>query len=169
MIYFSYQFHGCFYSDLRWTWHFTAFVVWKEQMCLSYVIWKTVWTVNSYIPVLKLNYIHIYMYIYVYKSNPILFWWMPSSGMLHRVALARTGVSEEHCTSIIRVTRIGELGTMLAVTNNQSMLRRNTTPHSITSQKRIFFIVTTRKPKILHSIVLSTFFILNRSSGQKFL
>jgi hypothetical protein len=36
---------------------------------------------------------------------------MPSSGMLRRVALVRTDVSEEHSAPIIRVTRIGELGT----------------------------------------------------------
>jgi hypothetical protein len=34
--------------------------------------------------------------------------------MLRHVALVRTDVSEERMTSIIRVTRIGELGTMLA-------------------------------------------------------
>jgi hypothetical protein len=32
--------------------------------------------------------------------------------MLHRVALVRTDVSEELCESFIRVTRIGELGTL---------------------------------------------------------
>jgi hypothetical protein len=37
-----------------------------------------------------------------------------SSGMLHRVALVRADVSEELRASIIRVTRIGELGTTLA-------------------------------------------------------
>jgi hypothetical protein len=36
---------------------------------------------------------------------------MASSGMLHRVALVRTAVSEEFSAYIIRVTRIGELGT----------------------------------------------------------
>jgi hypothetical protein len=41
---------------------------------------------------------------------------MGSTGMLRRVALVRTEVSEEHITSIIRMTRIGERGT-LAVTN----------------------------------------------------
>jgi hypothetical protein len=40
---------------------------------------------------------------------------MASSGILGRVALVRTDVSEERSTSIIRVTRIGELGTTLAV------------------------------------------------------
>jgi hypothetical protein len=50
---------------------------------------------------------------------------MPSSGMLHRVALVRTEVSEERIASIIRVTRIGELETTLPVTSNRSTLRRN--------------------------------------------
>jgi hypothetical protein len=34
---------------------------------------------------------------------------MPSSGMVSRVALVRTDVSEELSASIIRMTRIGEL------------------------------------------------------------
>jgi hypothetical protein len=38
--------------------------------------------------------------------------------MLRRVALVRTDVSEERIASIIRVTRIGELGT-LAVTSKK--------------------------------------------------
>jgi hypothetical protein len=46
--------------------------------------------------------------------------------MLRRVALVRTDVSEEISASFIRVTRIGELRTTLAVTSNQSTLRRNT-------------------------------------------
>jgi hypothetical protein len=50
-----------------------------------------------------------------------------SSGMLRRVALVRTDVSEELSVSIIRVTRIGELGTTLAVINNRHTLGRNTT------------------------------------------
>jgi hypothetical protein len=48
---------------------------------------------------------------------------MASSGMLGRAALVRTDVSEERSTSIIRVTKIGELGTTLAVTSNRRMLR----------------------------------------------
>jgi hypothetical protein len=51
---------------------------------------------------------------------------MPSAGMLHRVALVRTDVSEELSASFIRVTRIGELGTTLAATSNRRKLRRNT-------------------------------------------
>jgi hypothetical protein len=45
---------------------------------------------------------------------------MSSSGMFRRVGLVRTDDSEERITSIIRVTRIGELGTTLAVTSNRS-------------------------------------------------
>jgi hypothetical protein len=44
---------------------------------------------------------------------------MTSSGMLPRVALVRTDASEELSASIIRVTRIGERGTTLAVTSNR--------------------------------------------------
>jgi hypothetical protein len=51
---------------------------------------------------------------------------MVSSGMLRRVALVKTNVSEEPNTSFIRVTRIGELGTTLAATSNRRTLRRNT-------------------------------------------
>jgi hypothetical protein len=50
---------------------------------------------------------------------------MASSGMLRRVALIRTDVSEELSASFIRVTRIGELGRTLAVTSNRRTLRRN--------------------------------------------
>jgi hypothetical protein len=49
-------------------------------------------------------------------------WRMASSGMLRRVALVRTDVSEELSASFIGVTRIGELGTMLAVTSNRCTL-----------------------------------------------
>jgi hypothetical protein len=41
------------------------------------------------------------------------------------VALVKTDISEEIIASIIRVMKIGELGT-LAVTSNRSTLRRNT-------------------------------------------
>jgi hypothetical protein len=51
---------------------------------------------------------------------------MAYSGMLRRVALVRTDVSEELSASFIRMTRIGELETTLAVTSNRPTLRRNT-------------------------------------------
>jgi hypothetical protein len=41
-----------------------------------------------------------------------------SSGMLRRVTLVRTDVSEELSASFIRTTRIGELGTTPAVSSN---------------------------------------------------
>jgi hypothetical protein len=53
--------------------------------------------------------------------------------MLRRVALVRTDVSEELSATFIRVRRIGELGTTLAVTRNRR------------SQKTPFFIVTADK------------------------
>jgi hypothetical protein len=90
--------------------------------------------------------------------------------MLRRVALVRTDVSEEFSASFIRVTRIGELGIILAVTSNQRKLRINTKyffflgisshpsspilvtlirfleePHGVTSQKTPFFIITAMK------------------------
>jgi hypothetical protein len=45
--------------------------------------------------------------------------------MLCRVALIRTEVSEECIAFIVRVTRISELGTTLAVTSDRSTLLRN--------------------------------------------
>jgi hypothetical protein len=50
---------------------------------------------------------------------------MVSSGMLRRVALVRTNVSEEPSASFNRVTRIGELGTTLAATSNRRTQRES--------------------------------------------
>jgi hypothetical protein len=62
---------------------------------------------------------------------------MVSSGMLRRVALVGTDVSEELSASI-RVTRIGEIGTTLGVTSNRRTLRRNTVKTSnLTSSMRL--------------------------------
>jgi hypothetical protein len=47
---------------------------------------------------------------------------MVSSGMLRRVALVRTDFLKELSSSFIRVTRIDELGTTLAVTSNRRTL-----------------------------------------------
>jgi hypothetical protein len=59
---------------------------------------------------------------------------MASSGMLLRVALVRTDVSEELSASFIRVTRIGEIRKILAVNSNRRTLRRNTNTLGISSQ-----------------------------------
>jgi hypothetical protein len=48
---------------------------------------------------------------------------MASSGMLRRVALLRTDVSEGLSASFIKVKRIGEIGTTLDVTSNRRTLR----------------------------------------------
>jgi hypothetical protein len=50
---------------------------------------------------------------------------MVSSGMLRRVPLVRTDVSKELRASFIRGRRIGELGTMLAVTSNRHVFLRS--------------------------------------------
>jgi hypothetical protein len=49
---------------------------------------------------------------------------MTSSGMLRRVTLVRTDVLEGYIASIFKVTRIGELGTTLAVTRDRSVFPR---------------------------------------------
>jgi hypothetical protein len=46
--------------------------------------------------------------------------------MSRRVAHVRTDILEELSASFIRMTRIGELRTTLAVTRNRHTLRRNT-------------------------------------------
>jgi hypothetical protein len=61
---------------------------------------------------------------------------MTSCGMLRRVAPVRTDVSEELSVSIIRVTRIGELGT-LAVTSKRRMLRAWIASYSYVPSSRI--------------------------------
>jgi hypothetical protein len=48
---------------------------------------------------------------------------MVSSGLLRRMALVRTDVSEEPGASFIRVTKIGELETTQAATSNRRTLR----------------------------------------------
>jgi hypothetical protein len=52
-----------------------------------------------------------------------------SSGLLRRVALVRTDVSDEPGASFIRVTKISELGTTQVATSNRRTLRRDTGPY----------------------------------------
>jgi hypothetical protein len=49
---------------------------------------------------------------------------MVSFGMLRRVALVRTDVSEDLSASFIKVTTIGELGTTQAATSNRISSQR---------------------------------------------
>jgi hypothetical protein len=57
---------------------------------------------------------------------------MVSSGMLRSVALVKSDVSEELSASFIRVTKINELGTTLAVTNSvrRLLVRASVVPSS---------------------------------------
>jgi hypothetical protein len=101
------------------------------------------------------------------REDPKL-WRMASSGVSGRVALERTDVSEELSAFFIRVTRIGELGTTLAVTSNRRTLRRFLEePHGVTSQKTPFFIVIAVKSS---NLTLNFATSTNRTSnGAQFL
>jgi hypothetical protein len=68
----------------------------------------------------------IFAYFAVVNGQQATLQGMVSSRMLRRVALVRTDVSEELSASFIRVTRIGELETTLAVTSNRRTLWRHT-------------------------------------------
>jgi hypothetical protein len=100
---------------------------------------------------------------------------LPSSAMLRRMALVRTDVPQELSASIIRVTRIGEIGSVsrLLVTANvvpsspiliTLMMGRHVPlkrrhlqePHGVTSQKTAFFIVTDVKTSNLTRMQLKS-------------
>jgi hypothetical protein len=85
--------------------------------------------------------------------------------MLRRVVLVRTDVSEELSASVIRVTRIGELGTTLAVTSNRRTLQE---PYGVTYQKTVFFIVTAMNTKILQELKYLGFrsLFIDRNSNE---
>jgi hypothetical protein len=82
---------------------------------------------------------------------------MPSSGLLRHVALRRTDASEEPSASIIRVTRIGEIGTALAVASNRRTLRRTT---SISSQRAFVLIFFSQRASVAANVVPSSPFLV---------
>jgi hypothetical protein len=77
---------------------------------------------------------------------------MVSSGLLRRVALVRTDVMEEPSASFIRVTRIGELGTTLAVTSNRRSVHRLLVAASVVPSSPI--LVTLMKETLGSSVTL---------------
>jgi hypothetical protein len=84
------------------------------RMCLS----------MTFLSVFDIFFRYEYMLLKTILLNNIAIQRMASSGMLRRVALVRTDVSEELRASFIRVTKSGELGTTLAVTSNRRTLRK---------------------------------------------
>jgi hypothetical protein len=78
---------------------------------------------------------------------------MVSFGLLRRVALVRTDVSEEGNASFIKVTRIAELGKILAETSNRPTLRRNTKWYFVFFIFAACVIVTAVKTSNLESFV----------------
>jgi hypothetical protein len=79
--------------------------------------------------------------------------------MLRRAALVRTDVLEEHSTSIIRMTRIDELGTTLAVTRNQRTLRRNTPVAANVTRSPILVIL------MMEALCSSKMSVLTKATG----
>jgi hypothetical protein len=87
---------------------------------------------------------------------------MPFSGILRRVALVRTDVSEELSASFIRVTIIGELGTRLAVTSNRRPERASTCEDRERSTKTTF-----RHWNIFRLQVSGERYLLNKTTFRK--
>jgi hypothetical protein len=75
--------------------------------------------------------------------------------MLRHLVVVRTDVSEERTGSIIGVIRIGELGTILAVTINRSTLRRNTILYCIMLYYTIIFLRSVLRLLVTANVVLS--------------
>jgi hypothetical protein len=77
----------------------------KWLSCCGAIVLYQAWTVRGHVCIVYTN--------IPFVKNAV-------SGVVHLVALIETDVSEEHSGSIIRVTRISELGTTLTVTSNLS-------------------------------------------------
>jgi hypothetical protein len=79
---------------------------------------------------------------------------MPNLWMLRRVALVRADVSEEHIVSIIRVRRISELGTTLAIPFLRSVLHLLVTANTVPSS-RILSVLKMKATRSSKTSVLS--------------
>jgi hypothetical protein len=125
------------------------------------MIWPQYESVAKLIPIanftilrifnLKAWSIHNNLSILFSLVNLVISWRMVSYGLLRRLALVRTDVSEEPGAFFIRVTKIGELGTTQAATRNRRTLRRNT---KLPSQTSVLTRATRRnypEDTILHS------------------
>jgi hypothetical protein len=103
----------------------------------------------------RILFVHVLFSLLNYLSGKEYSCRMVSSGLLHRVALVRTDVSEEHGASFIRVTKIGELGTTQAATSNRRTLWRNTMKEAPGSSETSVLTRATRRNNpedtILHS------------------
>jgi hypothetical protein len=88
---------------------------------------------------------------------------MTFPGLLRHVALVRTDVSEELNAFFIRVTRIGELGTRLAVTSNRRTLRR------IRSYKQLRLVHNLTGLWTITMSHMSLFSVIANKRGDKFL
>jgi hypothetical protein len=80
---------------------------------------------------------------------------MVSSGMLRWVALVRTDVSEELSASFIRMTRIGELGTTLAVTSNRQSMHQLLVTAGVVSSSPILVTLIIEVPSSSETSVLT--------------
>jgi hypothetical protein len=93
-----------------------------------------------------------------------VFWEVTKCGFV------RACVSEEHIVSIIKMTRIGELGTTLAVTSNRYIHPKRRflqQSHRLTSQKRAFFTVTAVNTSNITKTHLLTFEMQDSSIASK--
>jgi hypothetical protein len=83
---------------------------------------------------------------------------MSSSGMLRRVAIVITDVSEEFIASIIKVTRIGEQWAKIPLSSNQNKLQNTLMMEAMSSPKRRFlqnpFVVLSKKTAFFKQLLL---------------
>jgi hypothetical protein len=86
----------------------------------------------------------------------IVSWRLQSSGMLRSVALVITDVSEEGSASIIRVTRIGELGTSVVTSNPRTLRRNNMWAHIVFFHTHIVFLRSVRRLLVTANVVPSS-------------